>query len=131
MSSTATISVHRQDDDSLGLRAAYFVSIDGVVVGGLMAGDKKVFEVPAGHHQVRVHYAWLSSNSVTVSPVMGQEVDLLCSGTGWLGKLVYSWLLWDRYLLLRLLASDGHVSPAVHVVPLAVPRDVAPGLAGA
>jgi hypothetical protein len=132
-SSTPTrISVYRQDDSRLDRGDTFLVMIDDVVAGGITAGARETYKVAAGAHSVRMRYGALGSNTVSVAPVTGQEVELLCSSQRWPMRLVIVLFRWDRYLRLRQLASgDTLVTARARVRPRRIARKVVPGLAGA
>lgn len=129
--SPASIVIYRQDDSRLDRYATYEVIIDNVVVGGVIAGGRETFTVGDGRHRVRMRYVWLGSNTAFVTAVSGQEVELLCSGSQWPGKLVNGLLRWNRYLLLRQLAAGDHRIPTIRRVRARrVAREAVPGLLG-
>jgi hypothetical protein len=127
----AQITIYRQDDSRLDRYATYEIIIDNVTAGGIVAGGKETFSVATGRHRVRMRYAWLGSNTMFVTAVSGQEVELLCSGSLWPAKLVNGILRWNHYLILRQLAPGDHkLLSTKRARPPRVAREVVPGLLG-
>jgi hypothetical protein len=67
---TATIEVHRSEDDARDRGRVYWIKIDGKRAGKLRRGETAKYPVPPGPHTVQARIDWTGSPvlSVDVSP---------------------------------------------------------------
>jgi hypothetical protein len=67
---TATIEVHRSEDDARDRGRSYRIEIDGTRVGTLRRGETARYPVAPGTHTVRARIDWTGSTAlqVDVSP---------------------------------------------------------------
>jgi hypothetical protein len=60
----------------------YKVVIDGVTMGTIGNGETKVFDVDAGHHEVRLKIDWTGSQAVRFDAQTGEVVTFECQPDG-------------------------------------------------
>ena len=76
MATQTSIAIKRRPD-MFGVARKLRVLVDGEEIGRVGAGERTVFAVPAGTHEVTVAMDWCRSEPMEVSAEEGQPVELI------------------------------------------------------
>jgi hypothetical protein len=104
MTVATTISLNR-DSGYADRRREYRVLLDGLEIGRIGNGERKIFEVIPGQHRLAIRIDWCATDAISFLAVQDQIAKFNCGsnlrGANLVFALYYALLARSKYLWLR------------------------------